>query len=188
MRIGRAPLRRRWSASLRIDERGEGPAELGGAGGGRLDDELLVVIVKQAGTATLAARGPLGSVAEGETVDECHTAPGLVLGGRAARHGQDVRTVVDLDQDPAPAEVGAHRDGEHRAGAVPHRVGDQFRDDRGQCRVGGFVQAQPPILGHIAQTTAAERHRGRIADQKEALAVHAHGEDPSTDFRPWLEA
>lgn len=135
-----------------------------------------------------AAGGVLSPVAEGQAVDERHTAPGLILGIRPVRHRQDKRTVIDLDQDAPSAEVGGHRDAEHRAGAVPHRVGDQFRGDDGQCGIGGLVEAEPPLLHQTLETATADRHRGRIADQKEALAVTAHAGDPSTDFRPGLEA
>lgn len=123
---------------------GEGLAELGGAGGGRLDDEVFVVIAEQAGAASRPLRVQAGQADLVEPVD--HIPHGVLVG---------LHQLCD-HRDPVPAGRGE----QHHRPPVAHRAGTAPAHDL-QRPLPLLVSqsAYTNRLSHRASSGRVRRHR-----------------------------
>jgi hypothetical protein len=123
---------------------GEGLAELDRAGGGRRDDEILVVTAELAGTASRPLRVQAGQTDLVEPVD--HVPDGVLIGLHQLRD----------HRDPVPAGRGQ----QHHRPPVTHRAGTAPAHDLLQLLPLLVGQSAPTEgLGHRASNDRIGRHR-----------------------------
>lgn len=121
---------------------GEGLSEPGRAGGGRLDDEVLVVRTEQAGTASRLLRVQTGQADLVEPVDR--VADGVLVG---------LHQLGD-HRHPVPAGRGQ----QHHRPPVAHRTGTAPAHD--------LLQLLPILVGQPAHTDRLRHHNPQQSDQR----------------------